>query len=646
MKSRLFLPVLAILALGTPLRAQPTTLVYDGFITSGGAGTYRNHVRLVASGAPMLEAVGFSPDRGWSGNTSHFHSRFGRELKHSLLEKTGRGSVGHWTYNGQRAVARLLAAPPAAKSGVYTLSLLHLAHENPITKKRGKDGHTTGFDGAFAMTGFVPAEPAVSGDGRGGNDGKAGLCVGYFQDDLRVFAGGKSFTILEHYKMGVTYLLMAEMTASKDGPEFIRAFWAADGDKALTPAAFNADNGGKGASVETWASPADLERFQLYASDPGLFPPQASVKDSEKTDFVTIDEVRLQDGPAVVPVRHLPSPTAAVAVEPLVAKKDLPEKLAAYWAFDEGAGETARDSVGKADGLLIGAAWVPDGRLGKALKFTKKQGPKYGPHFATMVSVPHKAAVDADLPWERHHKLTYTAWVRGEFKGCADIITKANGGRATERAFADLKGIGFSIAGTLEFELVNSINFPQPDMRIKVRGTQKVPGDGKWHHVAVTYDGSSKTSGVRFYVDGVAGEGFSFNFADLPKQPKELTGDVGTTSPYGIGGRDRNKAEDGVSAMACGLAMDGDIDEVGAFSYVLPPGYVIAIHALADLGHGLKDADALFELHRKKGSPVALGPKTWQYEPGGLKGPLGKVVPDGSSLTIRLADDGSGVRTK
>ena len=49
---------------------------------------------------------------------------------------------------------------------------------------------------------------------------------------------------------------------------------------------------------------------------------------------------------------------------------------------------------------------------------------------------------------------------------------------------------------------------------------------------------------------------------------------------------------------------------------------------------------------RKKGQPVALGTKTWQYEPGGLKGPLGKVVADGASLTVRLADDGSGVKTK
>ena len=59
-------------------------------------------------------------------------------------------------------------------------------------------------------------------------------------------------------------------------------------------------------------------------------------------------------------------------------------------------------------------------------------------------------------------------------------------------------------------------------MRIKVRSNLDVPGDGKWHHVAVTYDGSGKPAGVAFYVDGVKNEGFASNFATLPGQPKEL----------------------------------------------------------------------------------------------------------------------------
>jgi hypothetical protein len=630
----------------------PETLAYDGFATGGSGGTYRNHIRLAASGPATAEVIGFDGTQGWGGSTSHFHTRFGRELTHNLLEKTSKGSLGHWTFNGHRSVGRLLPGAPTAKSGVYTLCLLYLAHENPFTKATGKDGHTTNFEGKYGMIGFTSGKEGIGGDARGGNNGCDGLSIGYYEDDLRVFAGGKSFTILEGYKMGVTYLLMAEMTVSKDGPEGIRGFWAANGDKALTPAKFNSENGGKGAQAETWSSPADLMRLEIYTQDPAISPPQASLNDSKKEDFITWDEVRLMDGKAVVPVPHIAAKGAMVApLELLKARADLPEKLVACWPFDEGAGQTVKDAAGNADGAIIGSTWIDDGVLGKAMRFTAKQGPKGGPHHATAVAVAHETAVKAGFPWERHHKFTYSAWVRGTdgFKGMGDIITKCNGANATERKFADIKGIAFMVAGgNLELEMVNSINFPQPDMRIKVRSKLNVPGDGKWHHVAATYDGSCKPAGVTFYVDGVRDGGFSFNFADIPNQPKELTLDVGVLSPYCIGGRDRRNAEDPVSALASGYAMSGDIDEVGVFSYALSGPYVVAIHSLAaekDLGYSLVQVNRIIDLHKAKKGDVKIGEKTWTYAEG-LKGDLGKVVRDGGQSSIRLADDGSGVAAK
>jgi len=633
----------------------PKTLAYDGFATGGNGGTYRNHIRLVASAGAVAETIGFASSPGWGGSTSHFHTRFGRKLTHNFLKKTAPGSLGHWTFNGHRAVGRKLPGAPAAKSGVYTLCLLYKAHENRATKTKAKDGHTTNFAGCYGMMGFVPGTPAINRGARGGNNGAKGLSIGYFEDDLRVFAGGKSFTIIEQYKLGVTYLLMAEMTVNKDGPEHIKGFYAADGDKKLTPAKFNAENGGKGAKIETWASASDVIRLQIYTKDfAGLaWPPQASGSDSRKDDFITWDEVRLMDGKATVPVPHIPAKGAFVPEKKLlVAKKTLPAKLAAYWAFDEGQGKTARDAAGKAHGKLLRAQWITDGVLGKALHFTAKIGPKYGPHSSSMVSIPHKTAVDAGLPWERYHKFTYTAWARGgnDFKSGSDIITKANSGRAEERRFADIKGIAFMVSGNkLELELINSINFPQPDMRIKVRSKLDVPGDKKWHHVAVTYDGSSKPSGVTFYVDGVKGDGFSFNFANLPRQPKVLTGDVGVLSPYCIGGRDCVKEKDGVTALAAGYAMAGDIDEAGIFSYVLGPGHVIAIHGLATAGglkYNLKQVNQLIELHRAKAGSAKIGDKTWEYAGSGLKGGLGKVAKDGDNFAVQLGADGSGVRTK
>jgi hypothetical protein len=634
----------------------PTTLAYDGFATGAAAGSYRSHMRPYPTG-PVYGTVGFDSRLAWESSTSHFYMRPARmrELKHNLLSGTQPGCLGHWTFNGVRTIRRNLPEAPEAKSGVYTLCLLICTWEHPVSSK-APGGHTTGQEGFYGMIGFTPDNPggrgatvASSGDG-----GSKGLSLGYYENSLRAFAGGKSFTIVEGYEMNKTYLLMAEMTVGKEGPEHIRCFYAVADDEKLTPAKFNEENGGKGAEVETWASPADMVELEIFASDPdggGVFgAPQTSEHDRGKTDFISWDEVRLLDGKATVPVPDDKGDTSQQDI--IKAKKTLPAKLAAYWPFDQGSGETANDAVGQAHGKLIKSTWVKDGVIGSAVNFTAKQGPKYGPHHATAVSIPHEAAVAADMPWERHHEMTFSAWVRGgdDFKGNADIITKANGAKVAERAFADIKGLAFMVSGNkLEFELVNSINFPQPDMRIKVKSNLDVPGDGKWHHVAVTYDGTSKPAGVTFYVDGVKNEGFSFDFANLPNQPKELTDDIGVLSPYCIGGRDRKSEKDGVSATGCGYAMVGDIDEVGAFTYVLAPGEVIAIHSLT-LAEGLKynltQVNQLIELYRAKEGSLAIGDRTWLYVAGGLKGSLGEVTRDGGKPAVRLSDDGSGVQVK
>ena len=229
---------------------KPKTLVYDGFATGGKGGTYRNHNRLVASSNAVAETVGIQGGGGWSGSTSHFRTRWGRKLKHSLVEKLAGGSLGHWTFNGHRAIGRQLPVSPSATSGVYTLCLLYHAHESPFTKAKAENGHTTNFKDCYAMIGFVPITPAIGGGARGGNDGLKGLSIGYFEDDLRVFAGGKSFTIVETYKLGVTYLVMAEMTVDRKGEEYIRGFYAIDGEKKLTEAKFNTENSGKGVKIK------------------------------------------------------------------------------------------------------------------------------------------------------------------------------------------------------------------------------------------------------------------------------------------------------------------------------------------------------------------------------------------------------------
>jgi len=639
------------------------TLAYDGFNTGGGAGTYPVHSRPWGA-APTLNVVGFDETRPWDVSTSVVYMRPGktRQLKHSLVSGTQPGSMGHWVFNGPRTLRRDLPMAPVAKSGTYTLCLLICTWDNKkFNNKPDCNGHTTGNKDTYGMIGFTPDNPGIwrkASDAKYGNNGAKGLSVGYKADNLAVFAGGQQLIVLEKYKEDTTYLLMAEMTVSAKGPEYVKGFYAADGDKKLTPAKFNAENDGKGAKVESWSSPKDMIELELYMNDYGnwipgkqhLRPdnyPMASWADRAKTDYISWDEVRLLDGKATVPVPNDQGDPEMVKLAKerkrlLTAKKTLEPKLVAYWALDEGTGKVAKDAVGGLEGKLLRAKWTKDGFLGSAMNFTAKQGPKYGPHFGSVVSVPHTAVVDTMLPWERYHPLTYTAWVRGgeDFKHIADIITKCGGARAPERSFADIKGIGFMVINnTLEFELTNSINFPQKDNRLKVRSKLPVPGDGKWHHVAVTYNGNSKATGVTFYIDGVK-DGPVAVVQDM------LTADIGTLDPYCIGGRALKTEKDGPSAGGCGYNMVGDIDEVGVFSYVLQPGHVIAIHSLAtDLKLPLDKVNEVIELHRAKKGSAKVGGKTWEYATG-LKGDLGKVVKSDAGISVKLADDGSGVTTK
>jgi len=92
----------------------------------------------------------------------------------------------------------------------------------------------------------------------------------------------------------------------------------------------------------------------------------------------------------------------------------------------------------------------------------------------------------------------------------------------------------------------------------------KVPGDGLWHHVAVTVNRSNPAGG-HFYLDGQPA-GPAFN-------PTRHPGSLNTPAPFRLGARSALRSSGAVSAV-----LQGCLDEVEAFRRVLSPAEVLSIY--------------------------------------------------------------------
>ena len=182
--------------------------------------------------------------------------------------------------------------------------------------------------------------------------------------------------------------------------------------------------------------------------------------------------------------------------------------LVANYALDENAGAQAQDTLGKQPaGTVKGAAvWKP-GKNGNALQF---DGGNY---------VEVGSASDTTLRWERTDKFSYGAWI---FPNSTDSMTVLS--RMNE---ADgFRGYDLYLQGGRAF--VHMIHkWEENALRVNTKTAMEA---GKWHHLFVTYDGSSKAKGLHIYVDGKP--------ADLDVTHDKLTDTIqATTAPFTIGRR-------------------------------------------------------------------------------------------------------------
>jgi len=195
---------------------------------------------------------------------------------------------------------------------------------------------------------------------------------------------------------------------------------------------------------------------------------------------------------------------------------------------------------------IIGDPTFDAGRIGRAATFDGD----------TEVSFGNVGAFD------RTDSFSVAAWIRGRGKlpmvALAKIDEHAARRRGYELGFDDVVLSGVQRwSARVTVALVS--DGPERSLQIRTRDRVRF---GDWSHVAVTYDGSGKASGLRIYLDGKLSE-------------TEVVRDT-------LGDSMANEAPLRVGSKAIGKPFNGQIDDLRFYSRTLTPAQIegIAIHGV------------------------------------------------------------------
>lgn len=156
----------------------------------------------------------------------------------------------------------------------------------------------------------------------------------------------------------------------------------------------------------------------------------------------------------------------------------LTDNLVSYWKLDESSGNAA-DSVGSNTGTLTGSVSYSAGKI--------NNGADFAGGYLDMGS-------PADLKFTGATAFSFSFWVKSNtnqnayFFGMVDSVS--NGA-----------GTGFNWSSALSTAKVR-FNFLNTGSTGAVLDSISQIKDGNWHHVVVTYDGSTNGTGVKLYIDG------------------------------------------------------------------------------------------------------------------------------------------------
>lgn len=175
------------------------------------------------------------------------------------------------------------------------------------------------------------------------------------------------------------------------------------------------------------------------------------------------------------------------------------EGLAAHYALGEGGAHSLLDGP---DGKIVGNAARADGRNGSALQF---DGSSY-------------VDLGSSLAFDRTDQVSYGGWVYPTSNDAGAVLSRMDDADQNRGWDLYLQG------GRAFVHLINQ--WDKNAIRVDTKNAMAL---NQWHHVLVTYDGSSKAQGVHVYVDGKAQE--------LNVTHNALTGTIRTEKAARIGGR-------------------------------------------------------------------------------------------------------------
>jgi hypothetical protein len=234
---------------------------------------------------------------------------------------------------------------------------------------------------------------------------------------------------------------------------------------------------------------------------------------------------------------------------PSVSGQDITSNLVGHWKLNEATGSTtATDSSGNGlTGTLTGmdanTDWVV-GHLQGGLDFTGAS------EYVTMGNV---------LAYERTQPFTLAMWYKMHGTSPTTIMTLV----AKSESSGSFKGYSLQIRGTdsgdpFWFGIIGT-----GLVRAQIKFAR--PNDTEWHHVIVTYDGSSTVAGQKGYVDGV--------LQTPTTEADTLNATIVSSSPFTLSSR--NGAIE---------YFDGVLDDVRMYSRAFTASDVIALYAASRQG--------------------------------------------------------------